>query len=92
MLEWNLPPIRFERAGTASFYLAWARTALFASTLVTNTDRSDIRERAKNIGIQIDFHFTFMSRFDMTLSTGYAKGYGQGTFTDDELMISLKIM
>jgi hypothetical protein len=92
MLEWNLPPIRFERAGTTSFYLAWARTALFASALVTNMDRSEIRSHARNIGMQIDFHFTFMSRFDMTLSTGYAKGFGEGSFTDDEFMISLKIM
>ena len=92
MLEWNLPPIRFERAGTANFYLAWARPALFASALITNLDRGEIRNNAKNIGVQIDFQFTLMSRFDMTLSTGYAKGFGEGPFTDDECMISLKIM
>ncbi|MDH3614328.1 MAG: hypothetical protein OES10_13720 [Gammaproteobacteria bacterium] len=92
MLEWNLPPIRFERVGTPSFYLAWARPSLFASALVTNADRSEIRNNAKNIGMQIDFRFTVNSRFNMTLSTGYAKGYGEGSFTDDEWMISLKIM
>jgi len=92
MLEWNFPPIRFERVGTANFYLAWARPALFASVLYTNLDRREIRNNAKDVGMQIDFHFTVMSRFDMTLSTGYAKGFGEGSFTDDEFMISLKIM
>lgn len=92
MLEWNLPPIRFERAGTPRFYLAWARPALFASSLTTNIDDDALRISAKNIGIQIDFRISFASRYQMTLSTGYAKGYGPGDFTDDEFMISLKIM
>lgn len=92
MLEWNFPPIRFERVGTANFYLAWARPALFASVLYTNLDRDEIRNNAKDVGMQIDFHFTLMSRLDMTLSAGYAKGFGEGSFTDDEFMISLKIM
>ena len=92
MLEWNFPPIRFERAGSSEFYLSWARPALFASALITNLDRDEIRNNARNIGIQIDFHFTIKSRFDMTLSAGYAKGFGEGSFTDDEYLISLKIM
>jgi hypothetical protein len=92
MLEWNLPPIRFERAGHSSFYLAWARTALFASSISTNVDDDALQINAQNVGIQIDFHISFMSRLSMTLSAGYAKGYGEGSFTDDEFMISLKIM
>ena len=35
MVEWNLPPIRFRRAGAPSFYLTWARPALFASGIET---------------------------------------------------------
>ena len=31
-------------------------------------------------------------RLSMTLSLGYAKGYGENDFEDDEFMISLKIM
>ena len=97
MLEWNLPPIRFDRVGTPGFYLAWARPALFASALVTNTYVNTlvdtVRINTRNVGIQVDFHFTMMSRFDLTLSAGYAKGYGDGPFPDDdEFMISLKIM
>ncbi len=92
MLELNLPPIRFDRVGTPKFYLSWARPALFASVLFTNFDDQLLEYRSESYGIQIDFHFTLMSRFDMTLSTGYAKGYGDGDITDDEFMISLKIM
>ena len=92
MLEWNLPPIRFERAGSPHFYLAWLRPAVFASTLVTNVDDSALRANSESYGIQLDLRFTFMSRFNMTLSAGYAKGYGEGDFSDDEFMISLKIM
>ena len=92
MLEWNLPPVRFKRAGNANFYLAWARPALFVSSITTNIDDDDLRISAKNIGIQLDFHFELMSRHTLTLSAGYAKGYGKADFTDDEFMISLKIM
>lgn len=92
MIEWNLPPIRFKRVGTPSFYLSWARPALFATVLSTNLDDSAIQLDTHNFGIQIDFRFTVLSRLDMTLSTGYAKGYGNNSFTDDEWMVSLKIM
>ena len=93
MLEWNLPPVRFERAGTAGFFMSWARPALFVSTLTTNLDDSSIREEVQNVGLQIDFRFTILSRLDMTLSLGYAKGFGNSSvFDDDEFMASLKIL
>jgi len=87
-----LPPIVFERVGTADFYLSRARTAVFASNLVTNLDRDELRNNARSVGIQVDFRFTVKSRFDMTLSAGYARGNGEGSFTDEEWMLSLKIM
>jgi hypothetical protein len=102
MIEWNLPPIHFKRAGTPNFYLTWIRPAIFASSLDTNIDGDDfdgdnidgdpIRIRAQNVGVQIDFQIKLKSRFDLTISTGYAKGWGDGDFEDDEFMISLKIM
>lgn len=92
MLEWNLPPIRFSNVGGSRFYLSWARTSLFATNLTTNLDNDLIKLEAQSYGIQIDFRFTMMSRLNMTLSTGYAKGYGSGSFTDDEWMVSLKIL
>ena len=92
MVEWNIPPIRFERVGTSNFYLSWARPAIFASYLQTNLDSDFVKIRARSIGAQVDFRFTVMARMDMTLSMGYAKGFGPAEFEDDEFMISLKIM
>ena len=92
MLEWNLPPVRFERVGTPGFYLSWARPALFATALNTNVDSSDLRRDVADAGIQIDFRFTILSRMDMTLSMGYAVGLGEGSDANDEYMLSLKIL
>ncbi len=91
MLEWNLPPIRFERAGTPGFYTTWGRPALFTSAIVTNPN-SSVEQTRTNIGGQIDFRFTVVHRLDMTLSFGYAVGYLKGDRADDEFMISLKVM
>ena len=93
MLEWNLAPLRFERVGTPGFYLSWARPALFYSALTTNLDDSAIRQEVQSAGIQIDFQFTVLSRLEMTLSAGYAKGFGNSIIPDDEeFMLSLKIL
>ncbi len=92
-LEWNLPPVRFSRVGTPGFYLTWARPSLFVSSLTTNPDDSAIRDDVSNAGIQIDFRFTILSRLKMTLSLGYAKGFGNSSILDDdEFMASLKIL
>lgn len=92
-LEWNLPPVRFTRVGTPGFYLSWARPAVFASALTTNLDDSAFRQEVQSAGIQIDFRFTILSRMDMTLSAGYAKGFGNSLIPDDdEFMLSLKIL
>lgn len=92
MLEWNLPPIRFQRVGTPGFYLSWARPAIFATSLVTNLDRSELRQDVGSAGIQVDFRFTILSRMDMTLSIGYATGLYGDSGTSDEFMASLKIL
>ena len=93
MLEWNLPPVLFERVGTPGFYLTWARPSIFVNNLTTNFDNSAIREEVNSAGIQIDFRFTVLSRMKMTLSLGYAKGFGNSSILDDdEFMASLKIL
>ena len=93
MLEWNLPPVLFKRVGTPGFYLTWARPSVFVTSLTTNLDRSAIRDEVQNAGIQIDFRFTILSRMKMTLSLGYAKGFGNSSILDDdEFMASLKIL
>jgi hypothetical protein len=92
MLEWNLPPIRFRRLGTPGFYFSWARPALFSTRLEVNPDSSAFRRTVVSVGAQIDFRFTVLSRFDMTLSFGYAVGSGDIVGSPEEFMISLKIL
>ena len=93
MLEFNLPPVRFRNAGGSRFYLSWARPALFAGTLVTNSDDSALRRNVSTAGIQIDFQFTVLSQLSMMLSMGYAVGFGDDVAgSPDEFMVSLKIM
>ena len=93
MLEWNLPPVRFRRGGTPGFYLTWARPSIFAKTLRTNLDDSSIRREVHSAGMQVDFRITVMSRHKMTLSLGYARGFGDDLIQDDnEFMISLKVL
>lgn len=93
MLEWNLPPVRFENVGGSKFYLSWARTALFATNLTTDLDDGSIRQELQSAGLQIDFRFTILSRMDMTVSAGYARGFGSSlTADDEEFMVSLKIL
>lgn len=92
MIEWNLPPWRFSRVGTPSYYLSYARPALFVSSLTTNLDDSALKVEAASAGAQIDFQFTINSRYDMTLSFGYAVGFIDSSKLDEEFMVSLKIL
>ena len=93
MLEWNLPPVRFSRAGTSNFYTSWARPALFVSAITTNLDDSTFKQEAQSAGAQVDFEFKVKSRYALTLSFGYAKGFGSSPIEDDEeWMVSLKIL
>ncbi len=92
MLEWNLPPVRFSRVGNPDFYVSWARPALFATFLSTDPDNSAFRRTVGDAGVQVDFEFTMLSRLTMTLSLGYAVGFGEGVHSADEFMISLKIL
>jgi hypothetical protein len=92
MLEWNLPPVRFRRVGTGGFYLTWLRPAMFATVLSTNFDDSVLRRTLGNAGGQIDLRFTLLSRLDMTLSAGYATAFEEGQRSQDEWMLSLKVL
>jgi hypothetical protein len=92
MLEWNLPPLRFRRAGTGGFFLTWLRPALFATVLGTNLDDPGLRRSFGNVGGQVDLRFTLLSRLDMTLSAGYAVAFEQGQLPRDEFMLSLKVL
>ena len=91
-LELNLPPLRFENVGTPAFYLKWIRPALFTGILVTNPNHHDLRQTARDVGLQLDLDFEVQNHLPMTLSAGYAKGFNGPRGNADEWMISLKIL
>ena len=92
LVEWNLPPFRFSRAGKPGAYLSWMRPALFVGGLVTNFDRVGARREAATAGGQIDFRFTVLSRLDLTLSGGYGVTFERGEPQRHEAMVSLRVL
>jgi len=92
MLEWALPPVRFENLGTPGFHVAWARPALFVASLVTDPDETSVRRNVNSVGAQLDFKLSVLSWFDMMLSFGYAVGLGEGVSSEEEFMVSLNIL
>lgn len=92
MLEWNLPPLRFARAGSPGIYASWARTSIFATGIETDLADATLRRRIGNVGVQVDVRFTILSRLDMTLSFGYASAFEEGTKPRDEGMVSLRVL
>ncbi|HKI73644.1 MAG TPA: hypothetical protein VJ998_03325, partial [Pseudomonadales bacterium] len=92
MLEWNLPPIRFEEVGTPGAYLQSMSPALFAGILRVNPDAAGGWHAYSDVGFQVDLNFTVVHRLAMTLSAGYAVGMQAGHKQNDEWMISLKVM
>jgi hypothetical protein len=92
LVEWDLPPLRFEDVGWSSFYVTWARASLFTSGLVTSLDDSDLRTQYGNVGAQVDVRFTALSRLEMTISFGYARAFLTDGRSSNEFMLSLKIL
>jgi hypothetical protein len=91
VIEWNLPPVRFEDVGAPSLYLGSIRPAVFASVLFADMDLGTERT-VGNAGAQVDFNFTLAHRLPMTFSVGYAAGIEDWAKRDEEWLISLKIM
>jgi hypothetical protein len=91
-IEWNLPPLRFRRAGRPGFYATWARPALFAGGLVTNLDVPGARRTLANVGAQMDVRFSILSSLDLTLSGGYALAFEEGRGVRRQAMVSLKLL
>jgi hypothetical protein len=92
LVEWNLPPLRFENLGWSSFYITWARASLFTSGLMTSLDDSDLRTEYGNVGAQVDVRFTALSRLEMTISLGIARAFLTDGRSSNEFMLSLKIL
>ena len=92
VVEWNLPPIRFEEVGSPELFLSWLRPALFVGAMVTDPDDSALDRTWGTAGFQVDLNFTLIHRLPMTLSVGYAAGFRSSDKIDDEWMISLKVL
>jgi hypothetical protein len=92
LVEWELPPLRFSRAGTPGFYLSFLRPALFAGGLVTNLDQPAIRRTATTAGGQVDLRFTMLSALDLTLSFGAGVRLEHGVPARREAMVSLALL
>jgi hypothetical protein len=92
MLEWCIPPLRFESLGTPGFYASWARPAVFVTALETNLGTSGARTSAYSTGAQLDFQLHVMHREPMMLSFGVARGYGGDGLGTTEFMVSLQVL
>ena len=64
----------------------------FSGGVVTNLDDLDLRERAVNLGIQLDLRIVLFSNLGSTLSFGYAVAGVPGRSPSREGMISLRIL
>jgi hypothetical protein len=91
-LEWNLPPVRFRRAGSPGFYLSWARPALFVSGLATDFEDPSLRRTQADVGAQLDLSMTMLSGLDLMLSVGHAVAFEPGRAAHQETMVSLKLL
>jgi hypothetical protein len=92
MLDWNLPPLRFERAGTPGFYASWARLSIFSTALVTNVDDASVRRNVGNLGTQLDLRLQLLTQNAFTLSGGFARAFEKGARAGSEWMVSLKVL
>lgn len=92
LVEWNLPPVVFESAGTPALYLNWLRPAVFGAFLWTDPANAAHRNDYQSVGTQLDLRFHVLHWYDMTLSVGYAVGFRGGRRSGDEVMVSLKIL
>jgi hypothetical protein len=92
MLDWNLPPWRFRRAGFLPLFASWARVSLFSGVLVTNLDTAERREELANAGLQADLRLQLLTHQPFTLSYGYARAFQENRSASDEWMLSLKVL
>jgi hypothetical protein len=91
VLEFNLPPIRFDDVGSPGFYLSSARTSLFGGILAVDPGAQG-SYALEDAGFQMDWNFSIAVRLPMTLSIGDAIGIRSGRVERNEVMVSLKIL
>ena len=92
MLEWCLPPLRFEALGSPGFYASWVRPEVFFGVLETDPDNRAFRRSARDVGAQLDLQLHLMHRQPMMLSAGVARGFSGGGLARTEFMLSLQVL
>jgi hypothetical protein len=92
MVEWNLPPLRFQGLGTPGLYVPWMRPAIFAGALATNLDDRPSRRLVYTAGAQVDFSISALSALDLMLSIGGGLAFEHDRNPSREAMISLKVL
>ena len=70
MIEWNLPPMRFKRAGTPGAYLSWLQAGALRERPPHQHGQRPDRRKAGSFGGQVDLRFTVLSALDMTSRSG----------------------
>ncbi|HUG54047.1 MAG TPA: hypothetical protein VMR21_10610, partial [Vicinamibacteria bacterium] len=91
-LEWNLPPLRFRRAGTPGLHATWARASVFGGVLATDLDAGPARRTVSDLGLQVDVRLSLLAALDMTVSVGHAVAFEAGHRPRHEFMASLKLL
>ena len=92
MLDWNLPALRFRRAGTLALYASWARLSFFGGGLATNLGDAGSRRKLAHAGAQVDVRLQLLTQSPLTLSFGFAEAFERGEKPSRESMVSLKIL
>jgi len=92
MVDFNLPPVRFRRAGVLDLYAAWARTSVFAGGITTDPTHSETRRQLANVGIQVDLRLAVLIQQPMTLSVGVAEAFERARQARHEFLLSLRIL
>jgi len=92
LVEWTLPPIRFRQFGIPSFYVRWARFAVFGSGIMTNADSKPDRRTLGTVGAQLNIRLVTFSLYKSTLSFGYAFAFEDLHKPSREFMVSLRIL
>ncbi|MEQ1832114.1 MAG: hypothetical protein ABL977_03585, partial [Candidatus Eisenbacteria bacterium] len=92
VVDWNLPAVRFRRAGTLALYASWARLSFFGGALGTNLGDATSRRKLADVGAQMDVRMQLLTQSPLMLSVGYARAMERHRLTTDEWMVSLKVL
>ena len=92
VLDWNLPALRFRRAGTLALYASWVRVSFFTGALATELGDTARRRKLTDVGGQADIRLQLLTQSQLTLSLGFAEAMERGRPSSHEWMVSLKIL